>query len=579
MASSAVPYSLAAVTRMSWLVQLNDPTVASALLPLRRALAAAAHVDGEPGRGSDGLADASGPQDVLALWSDAPLPDDVLDRLLDGRSGRGERSPVLLLGGPTLDADASGRLAAAAGLRPGPASAVHDVRVRPAPGVPALAGRVADHAHTGSAHLGEHLHLRDRVLAVQPAADDVQVLLTANLGLTAHPVATWRPSTRVLCWTPGTVPDGLAGRGVTRALLLVLRHALGVAEPAPVRVGLLGYGAIGHEHSRAVRATPGLELAAVADPSAQRRSAAAEAVPGLRTHADGAELLEQDDLDLVVVSTPPSTHADWARRVLAAGRHVVVEKPFAICTKEADEILALAAERGRYAAVYQNRRFDPDHRALRRVVGSGAIGDVFHLETFVGGYGHPCNLWHSDAAVSGGAFYDWGSHTLDQILDLMPDPVEHVTAAEHKRVWLDVTNADHSRVTLTFATGAEATFVYSDLAAALKPRWYVLGTRGAVVGHWRTERIVSRSDIGTLAEDVLAPSDSPPVLDLHAADGSVTRLATPPAPPYAFHAELADALQLGLPASVTGEQSRRVLAVMEAAAASAQSGGRPVEPR
>jgi predicted dehydrogenase len=210
---------------------------------------------------------------------------------------------------------------------------------------------------------------------------------------------------------------------------------------------------------------------------------------------------------------------------------------------------------------------------------AGLLGEVFHLEAFVGGYGHPCNLWHSDVEASGGAFYDWGAHVLDQVLDLLPQDVEYVTATEQKRMWLDVTNADHSRETIRFAGGAEASFLYSDLAAALKPRWYLLGTRGAVVGHWRTERVIARSDIGTLAEDVLAPADSPPLLDLHAADGSVTRLATPAGPPYAFHTELADRLQLGLPMSVTGEQSRRVLSVMEAASCSARDGGRPVTPR
>ena len=106
----------------------------------------------------------------------------------------------------------------------------------------------------------------------------------------------------------------------------------------------------------------------------------------------------------------------------------------------------------------------------------------------------------------------------------------------------------------------------------------MLGTRGAVVGHWRTERVVSRSDIGTLAEDVLAPADSPPLLDLHDAHGSVTRLATPGTRPYRFHAELADQVQLGLPATVTGAQSRRVLAVMEAATRSVAAGGAPVVP-
>ena len=90
---------------------------------------------------------------------------------------------------------------------------------------------------------------------------------------------------------------------------------------------------------------------------------------------------------------------------------------------------------------------------------------------------------------------------------------------------------------------------------------------------------MSRSDIGTLVEDPLAPSDSPPALTLHAGDGSVTQVATPPGSKYAFHQELADELRFAIPMTVTGEQSRRVVAVMEAASASAAAGGRPVVPQ
>jgi hypothetical protein len=99
------------------------------------------------------------------------------------------------------------------------------------------------------------------------------------------------------------------------------------------------------------------------------------------------------------------------------------------------------------------------------------------------------------------------------------------------------------------------------------------------VGRWRTEKIVSRNDIGTLVEDVLAPADSPPLLELHGSDGSLTQLAAPDAAPYTFHRELADHLRFGLPMTVTGPQSRRVLAVMEAATLSAEESGRPVVPR
>jgi scyllo-inositol 2-dehydrogenase (NADP+) len=557
------------VTSLTWFVALEDRELAAAVGTLRTALTGAGLADcGDLQPGS-----APAAADAVMIWADHPLGDPVVESLL----GLGR---PLLLGGPTLDrADPSQGLAEAAGLSPGPRTPAHDVRLRAGRDGLALVPRLLDHSHSGQAHLGAHIHFTDGVLPVDKTADDLQVLLTANLGLAEQPMVTWRPASKVLAWTPGTRPDAISSRVMIRLLALTIRQVLGLPAPGPVRVGLLGYGAIGHEHARAIRHVAGLELTAVCDVSAERIAAARRHAPQLRGHHDAEQLIADPAVDLVVVSTPPSTHASWAMTALDAGKHVVVEKPFAIRTEEADAVLELAQRQQRVAAVYQNRRFDPDHLAVRRAVQSGLVGDLFHLEAFVGGYGHPCNLWHSDAEVSGGAFYDWGAHVLDQLLDLMPGEIEHVTAAEHKLIWLDVTNADHSRVTVRFRTGAEATFIYSDLAAALKPRWYLLGTRGAIIGNWRTERVIARSDIGTLAEDVLAPTDSPPVLDLHAADGSVTRLAIPAPPPYAFHAELADQLQLGLAPTVTGAQSRRVLAVMEAAAESARSHGRPVVPR
>jgi hypothetical protein len=142
-----------------------------------------------------------------------------------------------------------------------------------------------------------------------------------------------------------------------------------------------------------------------------------------------------------------------------------------------------------------------------------------------------------------------------------------------------VTNADHSRVSIRFTDGLEADFVHSDLAAAMKPKWYVLGTAGAIVGSWRTERVISRTRIGNLAEDALAPSESPATLSLHTPDGSVTAVAPVPAPRQPFHRELAELLLSGAPMSVTPQGSRRNVAVMEAATQSARDGGRPVAPQ
>jgi predicted dehydrogenase len=495
--------------------------------------------------------------DVVLVLGAAGLPEPLEDALLS------LPRPVLVVG-PVM----SSALTDAAGLLPGQLSPEHEIRVRPGP----AAGDVA-------ARMGGDLVVTDRWPVQDKVADDVDVLLTAHLGLTEHAVATWRPSRQLGVLTVGSTTATYADAAWHRLVHRLLRRVTGQCDGPPVRIGLLGYGAIGPEHSAAIAATTGLELRAVCDPDPRRIDAARALVPDIRAVDD---LLAQDDVDLVVVSTPPSTHVDWSLRCLDAGKSVVVEKPFCLTVDEADRQIRAAGDEGLALAVYQNRRWDADYLALKKVVRSGWLGELFHYESFVGGFGHPCNFWHSDEGVSGGAIYDWGSHYLDWALDLFATPVEWVSATTHKRVWHDVTNADHTRALLHFTDGAEAEFTHSDLAAAVKPKFYVLGTRGGVIGDWRQERVVSRSAIGTLQEDRLAHSDAPAALRVFTPDGaggrSETALSIPPAPAQPFHRQLADQLLSGEPMEITPAGSRRNIAVMQAATQSARDGGRPVAP-
>jgi predicted dehydrogenase len=499
-----------------------------------------------------------GEADLVLVAGATDLPEALEDDLL------GLAVPVLFVG-PT----ASTAVTDAAGLVPGRLTPLHEVRVRPGPD----AGEVMDRSG-GDVLLVERWPLQEKV------ADDVEVLLTANVAFTDHPVGTWRPATGVGMLTVGSTDSSYGDPAWHRLVHRVVRHVLGLRDGGPVRVGVLGYGAIGHEHNAAIQLTTGLELAAVCDTDPRRIEAARSLAPSLTAHSDGAALLADDGVDLVIVSTPPNTHAEWTLKALEAGKSVVVEKPFCLTVEEADRQIAAAAERGLTLAVYQNRRWDADYLALKQVVRSGQIGEVFHYESFIGGYGHPCNYWHSDEAVSGGAIYDWGSHYLDWVLDLFPQEVEWVSATTHKRVWHDVTNADHSRVLVHFTDGVEAEFTHSDLSAALKPKFYVLGTEGGIVGDWRFETVNARSPIGTLLEDRLAHSDAPADLRVFTPNGDgrthETRLAVPPSPAQPFHRQLADHVLSGEPMDVTPEGSKRNIAVMQAATASAAQGGRPV---
>lgn len=334
---------------------------------------------------------------------------------------------------------------------------------------------------------------------------------------------------------------------------------------ADIRTALLAYGAIGDEHNAALLATQGMVLSAVCDTNPERVEAALKMAPNAKGFDDAQTMLDSGDIDLVVVSTPPNTHFYWAKQALTRGINVVLEKPMALTTQECDELMAIADESNLLLVVYQNRRFDADFVTIKSLIDSGEIGEVFYYESFVGGYSKPCSFWHSELAVSGGAIFDWGSHFIDQILAVIHSPLQYVTGLNQKRVWDHVTNADHAQVILTFIDGVQAIFTNSDLAAARKPKFFILGTKGSIVGEWDLSAGNSVADL-------------PAKISIHRADGKVESIPLQSLKSYAFHESLVVRINEGTPMSVTSTQSRDVVAIMQAAEESALKNGLPVDP-
>jgi len=114
----------------------------------------------------------------------------------------------------------------------------------------------------------------------------------------------------------------------------------------------------------------GFELRGVCDRVPERREQA-QAAFGVPAHAEVAALLADPTIDLVVVGVPPVAHAAVALEAIAAGKHVVCEKPFALRAEECDQVLSAAGRAGRLVTVYQSRRWDPDFVALRDAVAAG----------------------------------------------------------------------------------------------------------------------------------------------------------------------------------------------------------------
>jgi predicted dehydrogenase/type 1 glutamine amidotransferase len=446
-----------------------------------------------------------------------------------------------------------------------------------------IIARVATPDHYITRRVDSSFTVLEAIYLLDVVPPDAEVLWRTSWRYVSHALAYTRPygQGRVFCTVLGSAAETQAHPIFQQMVERAVRYASGVdTQERTANVAMIGYGAIGFEHGTAISNVPGLEYTLVCDRNEERLAIAQKAFPGIRTCTDLTEVAEDPAIDVVIISTPPNTHAAISLQMLRAGKHVVSEKPFCLTMTEADEMIQLAQAAGRALTVYQCRRWDPDYLAIQHVLKQGTIGDVFHIETFIGSYAHPCDYWHSHEPISGGVFYDWGSHYLDWLLQLIPDRVVSVRGVEHKRVWHDVTNADQSSVYLRFAGGQEAEFMHSDIAAAMKPKWYILGERGAIVGHWRQETVKTRRWSGDLIEQRLAPSEALPNLYVYTREtnGAIheQRLMLPEAPLYAFHRNLANHLHCGEALAVPPEESRRNIAVMEAAKRSAEQSGETI---
>ena len=383
---------------------------------------------------------------------------------------------------------------------------------------------------------------------------------------------------RVCCTTLQAAKEPLFQQIVYR----LIRHLAGLRELPPLGVGILGYGphgSMGCLHGRAAQEVPGLKLRAFCDLSPERLSQCREDFPGCRTYRTASELAHDSEVDAVIVATPPNTHAALALQLLRAGKHVVCEKPMCLTKEEAESMIQAAEENGRVLSCYQNRRWDVDYLAIQQALQDGMIGEPFYLESFVGDFSHPCHYWHSHRPISGDAVYDWGAHYVDWILNLFPGPMASVTGTLHKRVWHDVTNADQVRVQIRFADGREAEFLHSDVAALRKPKWYLLGTEGAIVSQWNELPVHQLDPITYFREEQIPVTETPPLLTLRRRDprGSmaVQQLSLPKPRRFPYHLNLADHLLTGEPLAVSARSAARVVAVLEAATRSAERGGNP----
>jgi predicted dehydrogenase len=265
-----------------------------------------------------------------------------------------------------------------------------------------------------------------------------------------------------------------------------------------IKVGVVGYGGafnMGRHHLKEAEQA-GMIPAAVSDLDPKCLKTAQEDFPGIGTYQSVAEMLKKSDVDLVTIITPHNTHAKLAVQCLNTGRHVVVEKPFAITTAECDKMIAAAEKKKVVLSTYHNRHWDGCILQALKLIGKGKIGEVVRIEAHMGGWQKPGEWWRTSRSISGGILYDWGVHLLEYSLQIMDSEVVEVSGYSKSGFWANQTkwkadtNEDEAAAVVRFKNGGYVNLRISSLDSNSKAGWLeITGTKGSYIldgGTWET---------------------------------------------------------------------------------------------
>ena len=341
----------------------------------------------------------------------------------------------------------------------------------------------------------------------------------------------------------------------------------------PLNVALIGYGLAGRVfHAPLLQATPGLRLHSVVS---SRDAEIRASHPQVRVCAQASDVLADPAIDLVVIATPNDTHAPLAQAALRAGKHVVVDKPFALDLDQARAVAAQARDCGKVLSVFHNRRWDADFLTLRRLLESGALGEVVELHSHFDRFRPQVpDRWRDREGPGAGLWYDLGPHLADQALQLFGPPLAVYADLGLQRD--GATAVDYFHVQLRYAR-LRVLLHGGSLVPGHGLRFAVHGSAGSWIKHGLDPQ-EDALRAGQVPGEGGWGRDRQPGTLLRVGDGGTATDAGAPAVDGnwpAYYAGVREAIVHGTAPPVTADSALLAQAVLEAALESA-AGGREV---
>lgn len=243
--------------------------------------------------------------------------------------------------------------------------------------------------------------------------------------------------------------------------------------------GVLSYGMSGRVfHTPFIANNDRFELRAVVERSTKK---AQLDYPSIISYDSVEELLADDAIELVIINTPNDTHVSLAKQALLAGKHVLIEKPFAPTVSEAKELFDLGRKVGKFVLPYHNRRFDSDFNSLKSVLECGKVGEPVELHLRFDRYRAEIGqkVFKETKRPAAGILFDLGSHLLDQVISLFGKPLTAVKRTSIHRKDSEVD--DFATLLLTFDHGLTVFITVSMLVLESQYSFLLHGTQGTFV--------------------------------------------------------------------------------------------------
>lgn len=351
------------------------------------------------------------------------------------------------------------------------------------------------------------------------------------------------------------------------------------------KLGIIGFGSMASSHFKVISNkshdpnirgyVDNVEVKGVFDLNPKRQQAAMDY--GLIAYASRDELLADPEIDIVLVATTNEAHKDNCIAALAAGKHVICEKPATMSSDELREVMEAAKKYNRLFTVNQNRRVNRDFVLMREKVESGILGNVYVIESRVeGSRGVPAG-WRTVKRLGGGMMLDWGVHLIDQILYMLDEKVTEVYCKMLKVQYPEVD--DNFHLELTFESGLNVIIEVSTNNYITHPRWYVLGERGSmVIEDWECNgRIVRRTDSDNVWEEEVVMTAAGPTKTMAPRNPESIETIELSLPQNVndslgeSYNQLTAAIEGKAELTITAEQVMRVMQVMEAAFKSSET--------